>query len=267
MEYPLDSKTVDDYLGHIVGHERKQRQVQKDLIELLIEAMGTVPVADRRETPWYIKADRYLVKQKRLQVEHENRIFNEDNYKKANGLFNNIRVSPEVAKENYADVVPTLGLNIGEIDAPEVTEKLNQKEAEFGEEMSEADAAKHFGVQVPKKVEQKPFSEMSLDEINSWEAKQNNSNDIYKVKARVANLARANGASLTPVGEMMVNTFVHVVKDLYDFADTIPDMQIRIKLIERIRKHEGMPGNLINAAGAGVRQKKEEKIETDDNQQ
>ncbi len=95
-----------------------------------------------------------------------------------------------------------------------------------------------------------------LKTINEWEEQQDNSNDLYKIKARVANLARANGASITPVGEMMVNTFVHVLKSLYDFADTIEDKNIRIKLIQKIRSHEGMPATLINAASVGVKPEK-----------
>lgn len=94
---------------------------------------------------------------------------------------------------------------------------------------------------------EKQIEDMSIDELKEWEEKQDNSNDIYKIKARVANLARGGGASLTPVGEMLCNAFVHVAKDLYDFAETISDPAVKAKLIELIRKHENMPANLIAA--------------------
>lgn len=87
-----------------------------------------------------------------------------------------------------------------------------------------------------------------LKAINEWEEKQNNSTEIYKIKARVANLARADGGALTPVGDMLCNLFVHVLKELYDFADTIHDEKMKIKLISLIQKHENMPSKLINAA-------------------
>lgn len=104
--------------------------------------------------------------------------------------------------------------------------------------------------------EKEPFKNMTLEQIEEWERKQENANDIWKVKSRVQNLASGiSGGNLTAVGTMMVNSFVHVVKDLYDFAETIPDKSLRIALIERVRKHESMPGTLIAAASAGVKSK------------
>jgi hypothetical protein len=92
---------------------------------------------------------------------------------------------------------------------------------------------------------------MSLEEIEEWEAKQDNSNEIYKIAARVKNLARGGSLNLTPAGEALCNTFVHVAKELYDFAEKIEDKDLKIKLTELIRKHENMPATLIAAMGAG----------------
>lgn len=89
------------------------------------------------------------------------------------------------------------------------------------------------------------FENMTKAELEEWENQQNNSTDIYKIKARVANLARKNGASLTPVGEMMINSFVHLFKALYDFSDSIQDKETKTKLIELVRKHENVPAQLI----------------------
>lgn len=119
--------------------------------------------------------------------------------------------------------------------------------------MTEEELAKHFGEVLPKKKKVQDVSKMTLEEITEWESKQENSNDIYKVAARIKNLARDGKANLTPVGEMLCNTFVHVLKSFYDFAETISDKEIKIKLIELTRKQEAMPGNFIAAAHSGVK--------------
>lgn len=123
-----------------------------------------------------------------------------------------------------------------------------------GDTMTEEELARHFGESLPPIVEVKPISKMTVEEVGEWEKAQDNSNDIYKIAARVKNLARANGtASLTPVGEALCNTFVHVAKTIYDFAETVSDPTIRIKLIEVMRSQEGMPANFIAAHHAGVK--------------
>lgn len=262
MRYPLDSATADRFLGHIVANDRSQRVMIETLSILLAEAMKDSH--DNREAgedkpEWFEQAVALLKLKNTIHMEHETRIFNEKNGHAEK--LSTVPLTPETAKTSYSDTVPSLGLM--DLNDPEVAQKLNETEGKFGEELSETDLAKHFGEKSKKNKKDKvdmskkdPFKGMSLEEIEEWESKQDNSNDIYKVKARIVNLARGSGASLTPVGEMMCNTFVHVVKDLYDFAETIPDKSLRITLIERIRKHESMPGTLINAAGAGVRNNK-----------
>lgn len=167
--------------------------------------------------------------------------------------------------QKLADLVPREGLPSGGIAIsayptqfdPIQDAQLSAKEAAiFGEEMTEADLAKQFGEPPPVRKEGKALNDMSRDEIESWERAQDNSNDLYKIKARVSNLARGGGAALTAQGEMLVNTYVHVLKSLYDFAENIEDSTTKIKLTQLIRKNEDMPGNLIAAAGAGVRTKK-----------
>lgn len=242
-------------MGHLVAHERAQRQMVTAISVLLQEAMNE---AGAEYALWYEDAKAVLELQKKLKNEHENRIFNEKN----GHAEKPVHLTPEIVKENYSDIMPSIGMGGMQLD-PQTNASMNQYEAKsFGEEMSEEELARHFREKTQKKKDKidisakEPFKDMSIEEIESWEAKQNNSNDIYKVKARVANLARGAGASLTPVGEMMVNSFVHVVKDLYDFADTIPDKELKIKLIERVRKHENMPGSLIAAVNSSVTVKK-----------
>lgn len=130
--------------------------------------------------------------------------------------------------------------------------RLNEAEAKLGPEMSTSELASHFNEPTPTaKPEVIPKTK---EELDKWEKDQLNSNDIYRIAARVKNLAAGNG-SLTPVGEMMCNSFVHVLKAIYDFSETLPEPQ-KTQLGDLLRKHEDMPANLIAAAGAGVRNKK-----------
>lgn len=236
MRYPIDQKTTENFIGHIIAHDRAQRQLIEALTILLKAA--TEDRYSEEVGEWYDEAEKLLKFQNKLKTDHETRLFNEKNG----------HVESHVSTE---------------ITDPQENAKINEAEKSFGEELSEEDLAKHFHEKTKKRSKdmvdmskKSPFEDMTIEQIEEWERKQDNSNDIYKVKARVANLARNGGASLTPVGEMMVNTFVHVVKDLYDFAETIQDKSVRIPLIERIRKHENMPSNLIAATSAGVKVKK-----------
>jgi hypothetical protein len=59
--------------------------------------------------------------------------------------------------------------------------------------------------------------------------------DLYSLAARVKNLARGDDVSLTPLGEQLCNLYIHVLMDLYNFAekyDHHPHMEEMIKLIE-----------------------------------
>lgn len=86
-----------------------------------------------------------------------------------------------------------------------------------------------------------------------FEKQQNDSTDIYKVAARVKNLARSvpsvNGrssADLTPAGEALCNLYAHVLKSLYDFSETLESPK-KEELYDILRKHEEMPRTLISA--------------------
>ena len=260
MKYPIDAVTTETFLGHLVAHDRAQRNMIQALTLLLQEAMNEMGAED---TEWYDEAKKLMQVQKKIKAEHETRLFNAKNGYPDKSLVN-VNVSQELGPIiPIGDNINVPGASIG----PEQSAKLSEMEKGFGEELSEDELAKHFSER-PKKAKKdgvdmsakEPFKGMSLDEIEAWEAKQQNSNDIYKIKGRVQNLAVGiSGGNLTAVGEMMVNSFVHVVKDLYDFADTIHDKSLKIALTERIRKHESMPGTLISAASAGVKVAKNEK--------
>lgn len=235
MKYPLDTPTYIEKLSEVLEHEKSQQFLIAKMASILHDAVHCTSEDDAQQ-PWYAEADKLLEDLKYLKNYHESRRFNEANHK------------AQQPKEQ---------------DGPIVSASPAIEDADFDlaqSEMSEDDLARHFKEKKNRKqVEKpKPLEKMSLDEIESWEKQQDNSNDIYKIKARVANLARGPGVSLTPQGEMLCNTYVHVLKALYDFAETIEDKTIKIALTKAIRDQEGMPGTLISAAGAGVKMKKDE---------
>lgn len=69
---------------------------------------------------------------------------------------------------------------------------------------------------------------------------------LENIAGRVKNhVVLKTGASLTPVGVQMCNMYTHVLKDLYEFANGLPDGK-KAALKALIEKHEDMPANLIS---------------------
>lgn len=68
--------------------------------------------------------------------------------------------------------------------------------------------------------------------------------DIYAIAARVKNLARSYDASLTPVGESLCNLYIHVLKEFYEYAETLPE-PYRTKLTELIQSKEGFCRDVV----------------------
>lgn len=90
------------------------------------------------------------------------------------------------------------------------------------------------------------FDQMTPDEAEAFEKEQDNSNDIYKVSARIKNQAReaANG-NLTRVGDALCNLHTHVTMSYYMLAETIADPEIKKRLLELARTNESMPADLL----------------------
>lgn len=253
MKYPLDQTTLNEFMAHVTSHMAMQTVVIQKMGELLNEAMNAQTWEDE---DWYKDSKELLQDLHNMKMYHESRRFDDENFRKQRGaeVHKPSRVQP-VRMEHDGDPI-IAGLQSIQFDSA-MDAKFSAKEATaFGAEMSETDLEKHFGRQRPKKIKEKPLKEMSLQEIEAWERKQDNSNDIYKVSARVKNLAREGGAALTPQGDMLANTYTHVLLSLYGFAEKIQDATIKINLINLIRSHENMPANLIAAAGVGVTRKK-----------
>lgn len=113
------------------------------------------------------------------------------------------------------------------------------------DQLTAKDVAKDFGLVVPQEKKMPNFSEMTKEQIEEWEQKEVESSDIYRIAARVKNSARNGGRSLTPVGEQMCNLYVHVLKSIYDFADTLEENK-KEELRALLRQHERFPGKLIS---------------------
>lgn len=130
--------------------------------------------------------------------------------------------------------------------------RLNQEEAKSGQAMSPGEVASHFQepTPAPEPVVKAPQTE---EELAAWQKAQDESEDLYKIAARVKNLAREGNKVLTPQGEALCNTYVHVLKSLYEWSNKIPDEALRKELKDFIRSKEDMPGSYISAMMAGVK--------------
>jgi hypothetical protein len=237
-KYPLDNVAVQESVRDLLLHD----QAQAKLIQTLSEAVAFLIDSDPDvDDEWIEELQELLVGIKKRKFDFENHRFNQGN-------------GHHVTQKSPYENTPETLASIGSIDL--MTEnKLNAMEKELGGgEMSEEELAKHFGEPKPRKKKEKAISKMSLEEIESWEAAQDNSNDIYKVSARIKNAARmAVKANLTPQGDMIANTFTHVVKGIYDLADTVSDKETKMKLTKFARSQEEGAAGLISALSSGVR--------------
>jgi hypothetical protein len=66
------------------------------------------------------------------------------------------------------------------------------------------------------------------------------SNDVHTISARVKNLIAKEDIALSPVGKVLVNYFTLVLKNLYDFSETLPEPH-KQRLNEVIGRTEDMP--------------------------
>ena len=255
-KYPLDQNSINECFVHIMQNDKEQRELIEKTIQTLRQALKET---EDKDTYWQDEAKKIVKAFDLLKVQLETDAFNENGVRRARGM---------PVKPIYAPKMPEINTGMNHED----NNLFNKSEESFGEPMTEEELEKHFQ-NIPVRSKKKDKEERrkndvtqmkTIEEIQEWERRQENSNDIYKIKARVANLAREGGAGLTPVGEMMVNTYVHVLKDLYGFAETIEDKNLKIALIEKIRKHEGMPGNLIAATKTMPQEKKKKNEDKSD---
>lgn len=70
-------------------------------------------------------------------------------------------------------------------------------------------------------------------------------NSLYKIAARVKNYATLSAnANLTPIGEALCNTYIHIMVSLYEFSQKLSE-PLKKELDELIKEYEKMPGNFI----------------------
>lgn len=78
--------------------------------------------------------------------------------------------------------------------------------------------------------------------------------DIYAIAARVKNAVTFSGGALNSAGVILCNSYVHVLKALYEFANTLPPKK-KGELVALLRSHESMPANVSIALKNGVKEK------------
>lgn len=245
------AKGLQNMGSAFVAQDSSLRADIKELSDFVKEAML---FEEAKGTIWYDQADAFMKTLQRRDLDAVNMRFNQKN-----GY-----PMPPIVVEGSSGVVDVNQMPPGNISPvgdndrhalAKLEQELNTREAGFGEEMDEAALAEFFREQTPAPKGdrlKKPLNKMSIKEIEEWEEEQNSATDIYKISARVKNLARGeSGRSLGNQQEMLCNSFCHVLKVFYDFADTLPKDQ-RKKLVQLTMSQEGVPANLISAAAASV---------------
>jgi hypothetical protein len=222
-KYPLDNKGIENIVLDIQQNYITQSEIIANLYSFLCNAMKYVEHGTQED--WIPRAKALMKDLNVRKSTFENLRFDQSNGHRIN--------------ESEPGVWPPL-----------------QSQSVGNEEMSEAELAAHFNLPPPPEPVEVNVKEMTLEEIESWEKSQDNSNDIYKVNARIKNLARSGGAVLTPTGEMLCSLYTHVMLAFYDFANKIENREIKIKLIDLIKENEKMPANMIAAWAANVKAEK-----------
>lgn len=257
MKYPLDAETFIETVTMLVENNKMQQILVDKMKGLLEQAMTD---AETDDSQWYDDAEDLLKDLHALKTYHESRRFNETNFRNQYGFEATQKADASIARLNLppSEIVQVQDedVTVNELSEDDMSRFFSEKRKEKRyrpnrslKQMSHDEIAKAPVADLKELLQQATAEEIAMD----------NSNDIYKIKARVANLARGPGMQLTAQGQQLCNTFVHVLKSLYDFADRIPYEDVRTKLISLLRSHENMPGILIAAAGAGVKQADKDK--------
>lgn len=120
---------------------------------------------------------------------------------------------------------------------------MNDDEApDTGPQMSVSELARHFKEETPK--ETKTVVPSDPEEYEKWQKEQHWANTLPRISARVKNAARSAGANLTPNGLALANTYTHLLKELYDFADKLPE-EHKDKLVTLLRSKESLVADYI----------------------
>lgn len=109
------------------------------------------------------------------------------------------------------------------------------------DQMSKAEIAALFDEVLKEELPNLPATMEELEKL------EDESNDIYKVAARIKNEVRlVSGKALTKAGEMFCNEYVHVCLSFYRFSETLPEPK-KQELKDLVRKSENVPARLVVA--------------------
>jgi len=72
-------------------------------------------------------------------------------------------------------------------------------------------------------------------------------NDINSISARIKNIIARQDIALSPVGKILVNYFTLMFKDLYDFSETLQELD-KSKLNYLLEQKESLPCQIIQVA-------------------
>ena len=70
------------------------------------------------------------------------------------------------------------------------------------------------------------------------------SNELHAINGRIKNHLARKDLALTPAGTILINSFSFLVKDLYDFADTLVDADAYV-LKKIVENAETLPLNVL----------------------
>jgi hypothetical protein len=71
-----------------------------------------------------------------------------------------------------------------------------------------------------------------------------NNTDIYQISGRIKNILASADIALSPAGTVLINTYALMLKDVYDFADTLSEPQ-KTALNHLLGTKEGLPKYVI----------------------
>ena len=71
-----------------------------------------------------------------------------------------------------------------------------------------------------------------------------NENDLISIAGRIKNILAKEDIALSPVGNILVNSYTHVLKSIYDFSDNLPEPHNKA-LKNLLRSKEDLPKYVI----------------------
>jgi hypothetical protein len=93
-----------------------------------------------------------------------------------------------------------------------------------------------------------PYDISTKQGAEDFERALDESNDIYKLVARIQKYVAEENLALTNAGRGLCNTFALLLKELHTFADKIADDGLHKELKAILKKHEQTPKEILKWA-------------------